>query len=242
MFKFTDSNSMRSYVGDPSCAAAYEWVLELLRDTTGAWLSNPADFNDRIKGNIGEFVAFHLTKKDVGADWYVFYSNTDTPLSRISGAGLDICYLFLGSDAAGAEDRLIIQEIKTTGSPNLSYAEALVSDYDKLRSVDPSLNLQARVRALKARMRDTHSITDRSLLDRVQLLAHPHPAKCSKMYLLPTLVHELKGSDPVPRLSGVRAKIALQGWSVSLIFPVSIGLTRLNDGLMHLAQNKSFTP
>jgi hypothetical protein len=95
MFKSIQKGEVRGYVGDPHCAAAYEWILDLLQDTTAAWLPKAEDFNDRIKGNIGEFVAFHVTKKDVGSGWYIFYSNTDTPLSRISGAGLDICYLSL---------------------------------------------------------------------------------------------------------------------------------------------------
>lgn len=244
MFKFEEIDSVRSYTGDPTCADAYKWVSELLAETTNAWLTQADEFNDRIKGNIGEFVAFHVVKQgiDIQPGWYVFYSNTDTPLSRISGAGLDIFYLFLGADLAGKLDRLIIQEVKTTGSASLAYARALVDDYEKLKSVDPSLNLQARLRALKARMRDTHNIKDKAILSRVQSLSHPEPAKCSKVHFLPTLVHELTNSLPVLKLSQVRAAISAQGWNIKLISPISIGLTRLDEGFLHLALNKTFAP
>lgn len=244
MFKVEQSIDLRSYVGDPRCEDAYRWIHERLSETTDDFIVKATDFNDRIKGNLGEFVAFHITRSEVepGNGWYIFYSNVDTPLSRISGAGLDICFLYLGADGSGAEDKLCIQEVKTTGAANLTYAKALVADYDKLRSADTSVNLQTRVRSLKARMRDTYGITDRKVLDRVQLLAHPDPSKCQKVYLLPTLVHELKGADPATALAQVRSDIADQGWQMKLVNPVSIGLTRLNDGFLHLAQNKAFVP
>lgn len=243
MFKASSAGSLRCYVGDPKCEDAYRWIREKLLDTTNDFIVKATDFNDRIKGNLGEFVAFHITRSEVdpGAGWYIFYSNVDTPLSRISGSGLDICFLYLDAGDPGS-DRLCIQEVKTTGSASLTYANALVADYDKLRSVDTSVNLQTRVRSLKARMRDTYGITQREILNRVQLLAHPDPSKCQKVHLLPTLVHELKGSDPATALAKVATDIAAQGWQLKLIHPVSIGLTRLNDGFLNMAQNKAFVP
>lgn len=244
MFKVKQSIGLRSYVGNPKCEDAYRWIREKLSDTTNDFIGKATDFNDRIKGNLGEFVAFHIARSEVepGTGWYIFYSNVDTPLSRISGSGLDICFLYFGADSSGAEDKLWIQEVKTTGSSSLAYATALVADYDKLRSADTSVNLQTRVRSLKARMRDIYGISDQEILDRVQLLAHPDPSKCQKVHLRPTLVHELKGADPATALAQVRSNIATQGWRLELIHPVSIGLTRLNDGFLHLAQNKAFVP
>lgn len=244
MFKASQLVDLRCYVADPACKDAYRWIHEKLAETTTDFIAKEKDFNERIKGNLGEFVAFHITRREVepGSGWYIFYSNVDTPLSRISGAGLDICFLYLDADDTGLKDKLCIQEVKTTGSPSLEYAKALVADYDKLRSADTSVNLQTRVRSLKARMRDTYGITDQKVLDRVQLLAHPDPSKCQKVYLLPTLVHEIKGADPAKALAQVRSEISGQGWQLTLINPVSIGLTRLNDGFLHLAQNKTFVP
>lgn len=244
MFKAETSDSLRSYTGDPKCEEGYKWIQEILLETTNDFIVNSTEFNDRIKGNIGEFVVFHITRAEIkpGDGWYIFYSNADTPLSRISGSGLDICFLYLGANDQGTEDTLCIQEVKTTGASNLSYATALVSDYEKLTSADTSVNLHTRVRSLKARMRDIYGVTDRKVLDRVQNLAHPDPSKCQNVFLLPTLVHELKGADPAAALSQVRSQIAAQGWRLELIYPISIGLTRLNDGFSHLAQNKTFVP
>lgn len=244
MFKPIQLDNLRSYTGYPKCEDAYKWILEKLIDTTNDFLVKATDFNDRIKGNLGEFVAFHITRAEVepSRGWYIFYSNADTPLSRISGPGLDICYLLLGNDSQGLDDRLLIQEIKTTGSATLAYAQALVADYEKLKSADTSANLQARVLALKARMRDMYGIADRGVLERVQMLAHPDPAKCSKVYLLPTLVHELEAATPGPTLADVREKIGKQGWKLELVHPINIGLTKLNEGFLHLAQKKAFVP
>lgn len=244
MFSYIDNNSVRSYIGQPDCEAGYNWILDLLRETTAAWLTSDSDFNPRIKGNIGEFLAFHLTREhnELGEGWYIFYSNADTPLARISGSGLDICFLYLGKDITGTSDMLVIQEAKTTGLLDLSYAQNLVNDHEKLKSADPSLNLQARVRALKARMRDIYKIKDKAILDRVQNLAHPDPAKCDKVKFLPTLVHDRNATTHQAELEDVRSKIAGQGWNISLIFPVSISLMDLDNGFKSLAQNRSFKP
>lgn len=243
MFTFQDIGGVRYYTGVPDCGAGYDWILDLLRDTTAAWLGDPTQFNDRIKGNIGEFVAFHLVnpRQPIGSGWYAFYSNTDNPLSRISGAGLDMCFIYLDPDTTGAKDRLLIQEVKTTGSARLGYADMLVKDHLKLKSVNPSLNLQARVRAIKARMRDLY-VADAATLKRIQEIAHPDPAKCDKVVLLPTLVHERKNADPAKKLAEVRAKIAAQGWQLNLIYPISISVNRLDDGFASLAQNLPFKP
>ncbi|XLZ69746.1 hypothetical protein ABT364_24960 [Massilia sp. SR12] len=243
MFTSQDIDGIRYYSGQPDCSAGYSWVLALLRDTTAAWLSDPTQFNSRIKGNIGEFVAFHLVnpRQPLGSGWYAFYSNTDNPLSRISGAGLDMCFIYLDADTTGAKDRLYIQEVKTTGSAKLDYADMLVQDHLKLTSVDPSLNLQARIRAIKARMRDLY-VADAATLKRIQEIANPDPAKCDKVMLLPTLVHEKKNADPATKLAKVRKEIADQDWQLHLIYPISISISRLDDGFASLAQNVPFKP
>lgn len=243
MFKICLNTDITLFVGDPSCTEAYQWLHDILADTTNAWLSVDSDFNDRVKGNLGEFVAFHVTKHGFNfAGYYFFASNTDSPLSRISGAGLDLAYLFLGADPTGIDDVLIIQEVKTTGSSTLTYAKRLIADHQKLGSVDPSLNLQARVRALKARLRDIHNISDRAILDRVQALAHPDPAKCHKVTLRPTLVYERIGCDPLTTLRDVKEEIEKLGWHGSKILPVGIALSKVNSGFASLAMNKVFIP
>lgn len=245
MFKhiYDATNTVRQYSGDPDCTAAYEWILQLLRDTTADWLSSPAAFSDRVKGNIGEFVAFHLSRPTSGpaAGWYIFYSNADSPLSRNSASGLDIAYLYLGANESGDDDRLVIQEVKTTGAPDLAYANALVDDHEKLCSTDPNLNLQSRVRAIKARLRDMYSLPP-DVRDRVQRIAHPTPSKCEKVTFLPTLVHEKIGADPASVMASVRTKIAGQGWQIKRVAPISVALSQLDKGLGSLACNRPFQP
>lgn len=192
---------------------------------------------------MGEFIAFHLTRPAVGAaaGWYVFYSNADSPLSRNSASGLDIAYLFLGTNEGGGDDKLVIQEVKTTGAADLTYANALVDDHQKLCSTDPNLNLQSRVRAIKARLRDMYSLPS-DVRDRVHKIAHPAPSKCEKVTFLPTLVHEKIGSDPASVMASVRSKIAGQGWQVKRIMPISVALSQLDKGLSSLACNNPFHP
>lgn len=244
MFIGTNSpKGVKSYLGQPDCAAAYDWVLALLKETTEAWLAKPDDFSDRIKGNLGEFIAFHLTKASakIKDGWYVFYANADTPLSRSSATGLDICLLFLGGDVSGIDDRLYIQEVKTTGKSDMTYGYKLIDDYKKLAEEDPSLNLQGRIRAIKARMRDLYD-ADVAILDRVQKLGHPEPSKCKKIILLPTVVHERVGAKPITVLLDISKKIADLGWERSRIEPRHIALSKLNEGLKSLATNIPFKP
>lgn len=243
MFSYSDdaTTAVRCYVGTPDCAAAYDWILAQLQSTTTDWLQNKEEFSDRIKGNIGEFVAFHLTTPGAGGGWYIFYSNVDSPLARNSATGLDISYLFIGADDSGIDDQLVIQEIKTTGSSDLEYARRLIDDHEKLCSTDPGLNLQSRVRALKARMRDIHGCSQ-DILSRVQKLAHPKPGQCKKVTFLPTLVHERIGATPISMLSKVRSSISTFGWKIELIKPVSIALSKLDNGFCQLACNKKFKP
>jgi hypothetical protein len=66
--------------------------------------------------------------------------------------GLDLTYIFL-DDQDSNKDLAIVQEVKTTGSADLSYADNLTRDYQKLFEDDldacqspPSNREQTRVR------------------------------------------------------------------------------------------------
>ena len=71
-------------------------------------------------------------------------NNAYDPLSGISISGLDLAYVYFDPNDPSS-DLLYIQEVKTTGGGNLSYANNLVADYQKLYDGDGRTVLVNRV-------------------------------------------------------------------------------------------------
>jgi hypothetical protein len=146
---------------------------------------------------------------------------------------LDIAYVYFdATDPQG--DMLFIQEVKTTSDPSLAYGDALVTDYQKLYEGDGRTVLVNRAAAIKSRLEFEHRLSD-DLLARVDDLVGTSPQNSTQVHLVPTLVHEAVGSDPVTRLISVRTQIAGFGWAHSQISAWSIALANLDDSLVQLA-------
>ena len=71
------------YEGDPDCAAAYTWIQNCLRELCTKWLSSTAKLGDRRKGNLGEFIVFHVSESGGlnGDGYYCILGNAHKPLT-----------------------------------------------------------------------------------------------------------------------------------------------------------------
>lgn len=236
MFTCLERDEIRVWVGDPDCQAAHELILDLLQKKKAApFLPSGTSVTNSIKGNIGEFVALCVLKLTTAHDgMQVVAANANNPLNAISHTEIDIAWIRIGNDPA--EDQLLVQEVKTTGDPELGYADSLTKDYDKLFGTDPGLTLQTRVQAIKNQLENLG--TDSGRLQRLGNLVGNSARTCIGVHLLPTLVHERANADPVSKLIAVRSNIAGLGWDIGKIFPHAIGFNNLNDRIQRLAEGR----
>jgi len=143
-----------------------------------------------------------------------------------------LLWLFFGPEPA--QDFGVVQEVKTTSDAKLSYADKLIEDYAKLFSTDPQFTLQSRC-SVAANVMEALGIGS-DLCCRARELAGISPQTSPKVRLLPTLVHELKGAAPVPKLLAVRSTIVSAGeWANSAVQCWSVALESLDDRLARLS-------
>lgn len=236
-----------TYVGTPDCAPFYAWILQSLEELMHPGFGPPSPPLTSIQtgqmGNLGEAITYLVGRADrFHAGQYVAaLGSALTPFNPSAMTGVDITIVYLDPNGNVANDRLFIQEIKTTGAQELSYSTALISDYQKLLdTTKPTLSLMSRVSSLKCKLKWEHNFGS-DLLQRVEDLAQPSAAQCQRIRLLPTLVHD-KGRDPVIALSHVMTEIHKQGWPQGCIEAWSISIAQLNQTLLHMANRRPFTP
>lgn len=200
------------------------------------YLGPTATPSNSQKGNLGEFMSFHIARSVYPAPDHIrFSSNALNPLSRISGAGLDLVYVHFDS-ANPANDLIYIQEVKTTGAGNLNYFDNLTADYKKLFVGDPQLTLQSRIQHIQNLFEFERDDPASSL--RVGALAATAPATCSRVRLLPTGISGLGVGHPPTKLSAVRSSIAAFGWAQANIEPWSVVMSDIEDRLIRLSRGQ----
>ncbi len=194
-------------------------------------------------GNLGEAITYLVgrTERFNSAPFVAALASALTPFNASAVTGVDITIVYLDPNGIVANDRLFIQEIKTTGATQLGYSTALIGDYQKLLdTTKPSLSLMSRVSALKGKLKWEHHYPS-ELLQRVEDLAQPCASDCTRISLLPTLIHD-RNSNPVTALSHVMVEIQKQGWPQGCIEAWSISISRLNQALLHMANRVPFIP
>jgi hypothetical protein len=160
-----------------------------------------------------------------------------TPFNPSALTGVDIFTVYLDPNGVAGNDRLYIQEIKTTGAAGLSYSKALIEDYQKLFDTTyPPLSLVSRISAVKGELKFSHRLSS-DKLQRVENLVQVTAAGCTQVRLLPTLVHD-RGSDPIGSLTHVVDEIKKQGWSAGTIEAWSISMTQLASRLVDMANRR----
>lgn len=163
----------------------------------------------------------------------IFAPNAINPLNSASISGLDLTYL-LFHDTDEKLDLAFIQEVKTTGGASLSYADNLITDYEKLFGTNINFTLQSRLQSISTSLEIERKRPD--LVARVLKLAGTTPKSCPQIKLFPTAVHELSGTTPVPKMLAIRQAIATQGWPVDSIVPWAVALMDLDERLIRLAR------
>ncbi|MHB1117728.1 hypothetical protein [Sideroxydans sp.] len=235
------------YVGAPDCAAFYAWILQTLEALMHPGFGPPSPPLTKITtgqmGNLGEAITFLIghTERFASGPFIAKLGSALTPFNPSAVTGVDIIFIYLDPNGIVANDRLFIQEIKTTGAAELGYSTALIDDYQKLLdTTKPTLSLMSRVSSLKCSLMWEHRLSQ-SQVQRVEDLAQPSPSDCTRIRLLPTLVHD-RNSNPVAALSHVMTEIQNQGWPQGCIEAWSISIAQLNQALLHMANRIPFTP
>ncbi|CAB3868360.1 hypothetical protein LMG3482_04897 [Achromobacter deleyi] len=239
---------IRQFRGSPDCGAFYAWVLGNINQLVSAKHPKP---NPPLKelttgqvGNLGEFLSFLVSRDSI----FKLPGHTPAlagaliPLQPGTIVGLDIVVVYLDPDGASENDRLFIQEVKTTGARTLGYAKALIEDYKKLLDdTEPSKQLQTRISSIKTKLFFEHNWPMRAL-ERVEDLVSTEAADCLKVRLMPTLIHDLRYEDPVSALSNVLDQVYSQGWPRDSVDAWSISIAKLNESLVKLANREAFRP
>jgi hypothetical protein len=227
------SGGLELWTGDPTCQAAHEALLAILAKA-GPFICATEPLSARRQGNLGEFIALQVALHAPLQYTSVHAMNAFQPLQDISNAGLDVTYLYF-APSDESNDCIYIQEVKTTGGITLDYAETLVDDYQKLFDEDPKFTLNTRIQGIATKIAWGEKRAD--LADRLRNLARTEPKSCTGVRLIPTLVHERLGTDPVVKLLAVKTAISALGWVSGDIRPWSVAfedvilrLTRIARG------------
>lgn len=248
----TSSNGRNIKVirGDPDCATFYRWIHTELTQVTKNW---PPKITARTlttgrKGNLGEFLSYRVARSSglhgKSKGYTLALMGALTPLQDGAPTGLDITIVHLDPSGDAGKDCLYIMEVKTTGSMKLTYATALIEDYEKLlgKSVVAG-SLGQRLNWLQGYLKEIHEFSDDEV-ERVGNLFMPEAKDCKGIRLLPTLVHDRKAGDPaaIDALDDVAAAMEKQGWGKKTIEPWSIAIDKLTECLVHLSNNESTMP
>lgn len=234
--------------GDPDCAAFFAWIQAELAATTKYWPPPITKLTTGRQGNLGEYLSFHVVKASGRygkKDGYtIALMGALTPLQDGAPTGLDTTIVHLDPSGDAQKDCLFIMEVKTTGSAELTYANALVKDYEKLLSTTKFAgSLGQRMNWLHAYLLEVHQFSIEHL-ERVGNLFQTKPDDCTGIKLMPTLIHDRACGDlaAIDALDDVATDIEALGWRTKSIEPWSIAMNRLTDCLIHLSNNLPFKP
>jgi hypothetical protein len=246
--KSTNGRQIRLVRGDPDCAAFYQWIHAELAKVTLIWPPKITALTTGRQGNLGEFLSYRVARASglhgKSKGYTVALMGALTPLQDGAPTGLDITIVHLDPEGDATKDCLYIMEVKTTGAVKLTYATALVDDYEKLLGkAAVAGSLGQRFNWLQGYLMEVHQFSD-DKIERVGKLFMPEAKDCKGIKLLPTLVHDRRSGDKtaIIELDHVAAGIELQGWRKQTIQPWSIAINKLTDCLVHLSNNECTMP
>jgi hypothetical protein len=234
-FKEASTAYVKVCTGDPNCDAAHAALLAALKKLGTPFIRPSEGISLSQRGNLGEFISLHIAQAGMFKTMEKFAQNALQPLSGISGAGIDLTYVYF-DPSSDVGDLLYIQEVKTTGAGNLNYLSKLEADYEKLFSTDVNLTLQTRIQCLSNSFELERNNDDYA--ERVQRLGAKMPKECSRVRLIPTGVHSLGVGNPVQKMVAIRSAISAFGWDQAAINPWAVGLSDLEDRLVRLARGQ----
>ena len=230
-FQQNNSNGVVVWTGHPDCQAAHDWLLTRLTQHALPFLSPPPEqLSFSMQGNLAETLSMCVAWDLRQPSQRCFPANAQHPLSSISRPDIDLLWIGLGNQPS--DDYIVIQEIKSTGGSDLSYADRLLDDYNKLFS-HPKFSLQTRIQAIQWQMEWQNE--DPQTIARISRIAGVSPSTCgAAVKLVPTLVHDLNSAPAAPKMLAVTATLTNRGWSN--VEPWAIGLTNLLDRFGRLSR------
>jgi hypothetical protein len=246
--KSTGGRLIQLVRGDPDCATFYQWIHSELTKVTTNWPPKITTLTTGRRGNLGEFLSYKVARRSSlygkSKGYTIAIMGALTPLQDGAPTGLDTTILHLDPNGDTSKDRLYIMEVKTTGAIKLTYASALVGDYEKLLGkTKVAGSLGQRMNWLQAYLMEVHEFLPAEL-DRVGDLFQPKAEDCTGITLLPTLIHDRSSGDSaaVTTLDKVVEKIEGLGWRKDCIESWSIAITGLEKCFVHLSNNESAMP
>lgn len=235
MFRKDIRSGVTCWRGEPGCQDGHGFILNWLKKLGTPFLADETQFSLARKGNLGESIAFRIARGDGFDGLYVFPANALSPLKPISRPDIDIVWLHLGTDQS--QDYAVLQEVKTTGSAGLAYADRLLDDYDKLFAFNTDLSIHTRLQDIKNDLEFRHKLPLK-MCARVNLLAGDGPQTSLRLKLIPTLVHTAE-SNPVEKMVAINTALLGRGWVSGQVHPWAVGLSTLDDRLLRLAMGRS---
>jgi len=217
-------------------AAAHEWLLERFKkDLKVAFIATA--INSATKGNLGEATTLLIGIEHDFKDLMPFSSNGWGPTLGISRPEMDIVWIEFAEEPG--EDRIYLQEVKTTGTEGLSIADGLVVDYRKLFEDDVTVTLQTRLQSIECKLRFEHQDADSA--DRIGRIINDirSPETAVAIFLIPTILHGVNQRDAIIKLLAIRTSLEALGWPVSTIRPWTILLDNIDSHMERLAKGVS---
>lgn len=231
-FKCNMSGTVALWRGDAACQQGHDHIRSWLRANVTPYPVVWVKGDVRTQGNLGEAVALCVGAFGGLHGYRVFPANAFTPFSNISRNEIDLLWISFGANPA--DDFAIVQEVKTTFGLDLAYATALLDDYDKAFGVDPRLTLSSHLNAVKLKLTYTEQRPD--LAARVNALQATTPQSATRIYCIPTLVHDMAGTDPTGRLTAIQSALTARGWRE--IHPWSVALGQLSARFPRIAADQ----
>lgn len=231
----SDAAGVVPWRGAPDDDHAHQAILGWLEAavTADEFLPLGASLSNRMKGNLGEFVAYRIGTEYVFTNVaLVDTANAWTPLSDISRPDIDIVWLYFGQ--TDVDDWAALQEVKTTGVPSLSLADDLIEDYEKLFGENLRFTLQTRLTAMKNKL---EQMGNGHLAARVTRLGGPSPDLARGLKLVPTLLHD-GANDSSRKMVAVRQALIGKGWSSDVVECWSVALGQIDARLARIAKGQ----
>ena len=223
-----------AWEGDPDDDAAHQIILAWLQGLAApGFQQDQISLSNRVKGNLGEFIAYWIGKTFVFTNVTISPSaNAWEPLSDISRPDIDIIWLYFGDTEAS--DWAALQEVKTTEEASLQLADSLITDDEKLFGENLRFTLQTRLGALKNRL-DQYG--QGHLSPRVTLLGGPTPQRAHGIRIVPTLLHNAAYNSQ-SKMVAVRQALIGRGWATDTVECWSIALGNMDHRLVRLARGQ----
>jgi len=232
-FKATDNSGVEVHTGDKTCDDAHTALLAALNSMQVNFIGPSDTISLSQQGNLGEFITLHIARHGSFRSMPTFAHNARQPLAKISGAGIDLTYVYFDANDE-SKDLIYIQEVKTTCASELSLFDGLTTDTKKLFGTDLNLTLQSRIQDVANSFELERHRPDYA--KRARKLGGLTPQQSSQVRLMPTGVHDVAHGNPVQKLQAISSAIAALGWDRDALRPWAISLSDLESRLLRLAR------